>query len=245
MRWLLSFLHIAQAYAMMAVMAVVFLPWAMVSAQGARTACRTWAHWAMWTSRVMLGLRTEIRGPVPEGACMVAAKHQSFLDILMIYAVLPRPRFIMKRELLWTPIIGQYAYRLGCIPVARGRRAEAIRKMVEDVRRGAAEPGQLVIYPQGTRVPPGVVAPYKVGAAVLYEELDQPCHPVATNAGVFWPRKGILKRPGTAVVTFLAPLPAGLDREGVLTTLEARIEPASEALLDEARRPDIVGGGRA
>jgi 1-acyl-sn-glycerol-3-phosphate acyltransferase len=141
----------------------------------------------------------------------------------------------MKRELLWTPIIGLYAWRVGCVPVHRGKRGQAIAKMLEDVEKGAADPGQLVIYPQGTRVAPGVVKPYKVGAALLYEQTGQPCVPAATNCGVFWPRRGILRKPGLAVVEFLPRIEPGLDRETFLRRLEHEVEEASNVLLEEAR----------
>ena len=94
----------------------------------------------------------------------------------------------------------------------RGKRGAAIAKMKADVAAGAAEPGQLIIYPQGTRVAPGETLPYKVGTGLLYEQLGQPCYPVATNVGVFWPKRGILRKPGLAVVEFLpaiAARPAG------------------------------------
>jgi 1-acyl-sn-glycerol-3-phosphate acyltransferase len=140
----------------------------------------------------------------------------------------------MKRELLFTPVIGQYAYRIGCVPVNRGKRGQAIQKMVSDVERGAAQPGQLVIYPQGTRVAPGVDAPYKVGTAVLYGQLKQECVPVATNVGVFWPRSGIYRKPGLAIVEFLPVIEQGLGRNDYMARLESEVETASNALMREA-----------
>ncbi len=166
---------------------------------------------------------------------LVAAKHQSFLDILMIFNTLPTARFIMKREILWTPIIGLYAYRIGCVPVDRGKRGLAIKKMLADVSVGQLEPGQLIIYSQGTRVAPGVKAPYKVGTAVLYNQLAQDCVPVATNVGVFWPRMGIFRKPGLAVVEFLPVIPAGMDMRAFMEQLETEVEDASDRLVEEAR----------
>ena len=181
----------------------------------------------------MIGLRTEIRGTVPEGEVLVAAKHQSFLDIILIVSAVPRPKFVMKRELKRAPILGWYALRIGCVPVDRGRRAEAMRQMMAGVKRGDLPPGQLIIYPQGTRVPPGVKAPYKIGTAALYETTGQPCVPAATNVGLFWPRKGVLRRPGLAVVEFLPPIAPGLSAAEFMTRLEQDVEERSEALMAE------------
>ena len=141
---------------------------------------------------------------------LIAAKHQSFLDIIILVSELPRPKFVMKAELRRMPILGWFAKRIGCVPVERGRRAEAMRRMVADVEAGRASPGQLIIYPQGTRTAPGEVQPYKVGTAVLYAQSGQPCVPAACNVGLFWPRHGVMRRPGRAVVELLPPIAPGL-----------------------------------
>jgi len=234
LQWLRSLVFVVQIYAMMAVMGVLFAPWALFSRRGAIFACKSYCRWVIWSARWMVGLRGEVRGPIPTGEAMIAAKHQSFFDILLIFNAVPAPKFIMKRELLWAPFIGQYALRLGCIPVDRGKRGQAIERMVRDVEAGRARPGQLIIYPQGTRVAPGHYLPYKVGTAVLYRQLGQPCVPVATNVGVFWPRKGIWRKPGVAVVEFLDPMPAGLEKAAFLSELEGRVEGRSNALMKEA-----------
>lgn len=234
MRWLISLVFVIQIYAAMVVLGLVFLPWAALSPKGARAACKTYCRWVIWTARIMVGIRAELRGPVPQGAVLLAAKHQSFLDILILFNALPAAKFIMKREILWTPVIGLYAWRIGCVPVNRGKRGAAIAKMVADVEKGRAEPGQLVIYSQGTRIAPGAQAPYKIGTGVLYDQLGQPCVPAATNVGLMWPRKGILRRPGVAVVEFLDPIPPGLPRDDFMALLETRVETASNRLLAEA-----------
>lgn len=234
MRWVLSLIFVVQMYAMMAILGVLFLPWALFSARGARAACKTYCVWVRFTARVLCGLRTELRGEVPTGEVLIASKHQSFLDIILIFSVVPAGKFIMKRELMYAPVIGQYALKIGCIPVERGKRGQAIAKMLRDVEQGSAEPGQLIIYPQGSRIAPGVRAPFKVGAALLYEQTGQTCVPAATNVGLFWPRKGILRKPGLAVVEFLPPIAPGLSREDFLKRLEHDVETASNALMLEA-----------
>ncbi len=233
-QWLRSLIYLLQAYFMMFVMGIVFAPYAIATPNGARVACKTWARWAIWTARWMVNLHGEVRGPVPQGELLVAAKHQSFFDILLLFEALPAAKFIMKRELLWTPIIGIYAKRLGCVPVDRGKRGAAIQQMLEDVEAGRSAPGQLCIYPQGTRVAPGDHKPYKAGTAALYQQLGQPCIPVATNVGLFWPRKGILRKPGTCVVEFLPAIEVGLETQAFMSELEDRVEAQSNKLMNEA-----------
>lgn len=144
-QWLRSLVFVVQIYLAMLVVGVAFAPYALFSRAGARAACKTWCKWVFWTARWMVGIRTEVRGPVPTGDVLIAAKHQSFLDIMLIFHAVPKGKFIMKREILWTPIIGLYAKGIGCIPVARGKRGLAIKKMVRDVDAGRLEAGQLII----------------------------------------------------------------------------------------------------
>ena len=234
MRWLMSFLFVVQMYLVMGLMAVVFTPWALVNRAGAFAGVHTYCRWVRWTARWMVGLRSEVRGTVPTGEALIASKHQSFFDIILICSVAPRPKFIMKKELKWTPILGWYALRIGCVPVDRGRRGAAISQMMNGVAQGRQEPGQLIIYPQGTRVAPGAARPYKVGTGLLYQQLNQPCIPAATNVGVFWPRTGIYRKPGLAVVEFLPAIPPGQAIEPFMAELEQVIETASNRLMADA-----------
>jgi 1-acyl-sn-glycerol-3-phosphate acyltransferase len=230
----MSLIFVIQNALAMLVLGIVFAPFALFTKRGALLACKTYCIWVLWTARWMVGIRYDIRGTIPAGEVIIAAKHQSFLDILLIFYHVPWAKFIMKRELLWTPIIGIYAKRLGCIPVNRGKKGQAIAKMVKDVAREFEEPGQLIIYPQGTRVPAGEYRPYKVGTAVLYEGLNQPCVPAATNVGLFWPKGTIMRYPGTAIVEFMEPIAPGVARDAFMTDLETRIEDRSNALMREA-----------
>lgn len=234
LQFLRSLVFNLSMYVAMLVLGIVYLPYALLSADGALKACKTYCRYVIWTAGWMIGLKVDVRGTPPNEEALVAAKHQSFFDIIVIFGSVPRGRFIMKAILSYAPIIGQYGLRIGCVPVNRGKRGQAVAKMLDDVKRGLQRPGQLIIYPQGTRVAPGAYRPYKVGTAVLYEQLGQPCYPVATNIGLFWPKRGILRRPGTAVVEFLPPIPAGLPREEFMQTLETQIETRSDALMRDA-----------
>lgn len=234
LQWIRSVVFNVLMYLVMAVMALAYVPLVLMNAERAFDAIHRYCRYVRWSADRILGLRTEIRGDAPAGEVLIAAKHQSFLDIIMIVSAVPRPRFIMKKQILWTPFVGWYAKRIGCIPVDRGKRGKAIDQMVRDVEAGRLAPGQLIIYPQGTRVAPGLPRPYKVGTAILYEQTGQPCVPAATNVGVFWPRHAILRRPGVAVVEFLPPIEPGLQQEAFMARLRDDIETASDRLMREA-----------
>ncbi len=234
LQWLRSLIFILQMYGMMALMSLVFIPWAMVDARASYRGVRLYCRWVRWSAAWMVGLRSEIRGTPPTGDALICAKHQSFFDILMLASVLEQPRFVMKKQLLATPIVGHFARKIGCIAVDRGKGRHAVKQLLAGAHAPDGRVGQLIIYPQGTRVPPGTRIPYKVGAAVLHDALDCDCIPVATNVGVFWPRAAILRKPGRAVVEFLPRCVPGQETSRFMTNLETTIETQSDTLMREA-----------
>ena len=227
--WLRSVIFVAQMYLVMALMAAVLMPLSALSNGVMYWSIKRYTDWVRLSARWIVGIRSEIRGNIPKGDAIIAAKHQSFFDVLLLVNVLPRPRFVMKKELSRIPIIGFYAMRMGCIPIDRNKGSKAMRGLKNAVE-GSELKGQLVIFPQGTRVPPEGKAPYKSGVAMVHQSTDMPVIPVAGNVGYFWPRRGISRTPGTAILEFLTPLPSDLERTGLMQQLEVRIESASAKL---------------
>ncbi len=233
-QWLRSLAFITQMYIALPIIGFGLLPLAVINRQNSYWIIRLYCNWVRWTASWMVGLRSEIRGEVPDEACIIASKHQSFFDILLLSSAVPRIKFIMKSELRWAPVINLYAYWTRTIPVNRGKRGAAIKQMVAAVKAGADEPSQLIIFPQGTRAAIGVKKPYKIGIGVLYKETGLPVVPAATNVGAFWPRHGIMRKPGLAVLEFLPPIAPGLEMDRFMEVLEQEIETASDRLAVEA-----------
>jgi 1-acyl-sn-glycerol-3-phosphate acyltransferase len=242
MQWLRSLILIFLVYLLMAVVGIIGGPVVLWSGAWTRSAMKFYARCVFTLARWLCGLRVEWRGPVPSGAVVVASKHQSFLDVLMLFAVLPEPHFVMKRELLWVPVLGQFALRAGSVWIKRERRGEG-KTMLRRLQNKHTGSGQIAIYPQGTRVPPGVVMPYRRGAAMAYESFGVPMVLAATNVGWFWPKRSILRRPGTAVLEFLETLPPGRPRAEVMRRMETTIEAASDRLGAEAAKQLGMNGG--
>ncbi|MEL6997901.1 MAG: lysophospholipid acyltransferase family protein [Pseudomonadota bacterium] len=222
------------AYPVMLVMGVILALPAVFSRTAATRSVQAWNRFAIWLLRIICGTRVEIRGTVPTGPCLIASKHQSFLDVMILTATLPDPRFVMKRSLVWVPVLGIYALRMGNVTIDREAKGQAIRSMERDLTQRRGDAGQTVIYPQGTRIAPGMHAPYRPGVFRLYQSLGLPLELVAVNTGRFWPRTGLWRLPGTAVVEFLGALPPGLSRADVMEQIEIRIEDASDRLMAEA-----------
>lgn len=247
MLFLRSLIFDVAMYGLMLVMGILGAPFALWSVDGAHRVIKAYCAAVFWLLRVLCGLRVEVRGKAPEGDVIIASKHQSFLDILILARDLPRPKFIMKKELRWAPVLGLYAWRMGSTPVDRGAGGRAMKDMVAHVGQ-SGDVGQLVIYPQGTRVLPGAVLPYRIGAGVLYDRLGRVCIPAATNVGVFWSRRSPYRRPGLAVIEFLDPIPPGLPVGEFMKRIETAVETASDRLMREAGfdpAQGVISDGRA
>lgn len=234
MQWTRSLLFVLLMYLVMACMAAFYGPMALYDRNWAYSGIRKYCRWVRTAASAMIGLHSEIRGRIPSGRVLICAKHQSFFDILLICSVIDRPRFVMKKQLQHMPIIGLFARRIGCISIDRSRGRLAVKQMLDGTKTGEFGDGQLVIYPQGTRVAPGACLPYKVGASILYDAMGIECVPAATNVGVFWPRRGIMRWPGRAVVEFLDPIPEGLPQTTFSQRMRIAVETASNRLMREA-----------
>lgn len=188
----------------------------------------------LWMLRVIVGTRLEVRGEVPDEGCIVASKHQAFLDIILLTAILPRPSFVMKKSIKYIPVLNIYAERLGCIPIDRSAGSSAMRLILKEAERTKELGRQIILFPQGTRTMPNEVRPYKIGAIRLYQQLERPIILTALNSGWFWSRSGIRRDPGVTVVEFLERIPAGRPTEGLLDEVRDKIEAGSDVLAREA-----------
>lgn len=199
---------------------------------------KLWAHSSLWLMRVLAGTKVEIRGreKIPAGGLLVASKHQSLWETFALVTLFDDPAFILKRELMWIPFFGWYAWKGGSIPINRRAGSQALIQMTERAREEAAHQRQIVIFPEGTRRPPGAPPAYKFGVAHLYQNLGVPCLPVALNSGLYWPRRRFIRRPGTILVEILDPIQPGLPRDTFFPALQGAIETASDRLLAEGRR---------
>ena len=194
-----------------------------------------WGRVVIVLLRLICNIRVEFRGleHLPRGRALVAAKHQCMFDTMAPLSILPDAAYVMKRELLRIPFYGWFCVKAEMIELDRQGGAGALRRLIADSRKRLTEPRQLIIFPEGTRTPPGAKTEYQPGVAGLYRDLAMPCTPMATNSGAHWPAHGFLRRPGVIVYEFLEPIPAGLHRGAFMRELETRIETASRRLLAE------------
>lgn len=197
---------------------------------------RLWAGTSLWLLRVIAGTRVEFRGveKIPRGGVLVASKHQSLWETFALLRIFDDPAYVLKRELMWIPVFGWYAWKSRSVPVNRSAGSAALVAMNLRAREEVEAGRQIIIFPEGTRRPPGAAPAYKYGIAHLYDRLGVPCVPIALNSGCFWPRRKLSRFPGTIVVEVLDTIKPGMPRDEFFATLQTRIETASDALLLEA-----------
>lgn len=196
-----------------------------------------WQKSLAWLEKTILGLdyRVEGREHVPCGPCIIAAKHQSAWETCKLNILFDNPSIVLKKELTYVPIWGWFAKASGLIPIDRKGGAKALAAMLRAARKAKEQKRKIVIFPQGTRLKPGVKKPYKSGVAALYKDLGLPIVPMALNSGLFWPKGAFLKKPGTVEIRFLPSIPAGLSRAEMMERLEKELEEACDTL---AKKPD-------
>jgi 1-acyl-sn-glycerol-3-phosphate acyltransferase len=187
---------------------------------------RLWCHVTMWLLRWCCGIRYQIRGleHIPAGGAIIACKHQSAWETIMMYGIFPAPCYVLKRELIFYPIFGLHVLALKTVAVNRKAGAHALRKMIKDAKRACDIGRHLIIFPEGTRTSPGTTAQMHPGIIALYQAGFAPVVPAALNSGLYWGRNSFLKAPGTIILEFLPPLPKDLNKREVLPLLQATIE---------------------
>ncbi len=234
-------------YLNLLVLITAALPTLLMPRGGILAVAKFWARSNLWLLRVVCGIDAEFRGiaSIPPGALIVAAKHQSLWETFALLLILRDPAYIMKRELMWIPFFGWYAWKAGMIAVDRGKGSQALADMNNRARRELAGNRQIIIFPEGTRRAPGAEPRYKYGVAHLYAEAGVPCLPIALNSGLFWPRRSLHRYPGTVRVEVLDPIPSGLGKEEFFVRLQHDIEAATARLVSEAEAELSTRGIRA
>jgi 1-acyl-sn-glycerol-3-phosphate acyltransferase len=170
-----------------------------------------------------IDIQVEGREFLPQsGPALIAAQHQSAFDILVWLTLLPYPAYVLKQELVDIPLLGATLPKAGFIAVDRDGGAQSLRSMVTGCRKAVAAGRQIVIFPEGTRVPPGERGCIQPGIVALARALKLPVIPAATNSGSHWGKRAFKKYPGTVTVTLYPPAAEAMQREDLTRELEHR-----------------------
>jgi 1-acyl-sn-glycerol-3-phosphate acyltransferase len=185
----------------------------------------SWVGMHRWLARNVLGIETRLEGRIPAEPCLIAVKHQAMYETIEMVRLSNLPVIVMKKELADIPLFGVLTRSYGAIPVERSAGASALRRMVAEGQDAVASGRAVLIFPEGTRVPPGTTPPLRPGFAGLYRALGLPVVPIAVDSGRLW-ALGFVKRSGTVTFKVGEAIPAGLKRGDI----EARVHCAINAL---------------
>jgi 1-acyl-sn-glycerol-3-phosphate acyltransferase len=184
-----------------------------------------WSNFHHFLARHVLGIRMQVDGDIPEGAYLIAFKHEAMFETIEALRLARTPVVVMKRELTTIPLFGWVTLRYGVIGVDREAGAKALRTMLAEGKKAVEQQRPVVIFPEGTRVPHGQQPGLRPGFAGLYRALGLPVVPIAHDSGNLWSR-GLIKRAGTIRFKVGEVIPAGLKRDEV----EARVRAAINQL---------------
>jgi 1-acyl-sn-glycerol-3-phosphate acyltransferase len=184
---------------------------------------QAWSRLLMRGLRVICGITLDVQGfeHIPAtGAALIAAQHQSAFDTMVWLVLLRDPSYVLKQELTRIPFFGKLFVASGHISLDREGGARSLRNLIGAVQQAAKRGKQIIIFPEGTRVPPGQRVPLQVGIAALSRATVLPVIPVATDSGLFWPRHPFRMRPGLIHIRIYPALPAATDRVAMMRALE-------------------------
>jgi len=235
--FLRSLLYNVLFYALLVCLIILALPTFLMSRHAIMGIAKFWARSSTWLLRVICGTRVEYRGveKIPAGPLIVASKHQSMWETFGLLNHFADPVYILKRELELIPFFGWYLRKAKMIGIDRAAGGRSLLKMARQAREEVRHGRQLIIFPEGTRMPVDATPNYKPGVGQIYVNCGVTCLPVALNSGLFWPRRTFMRYPGTLVVEFLDPLPPGLSRDEFTAQVSAAVEQATGRLVAEAR----------
>jgi len=196
---------------------------------------KVWIQGVLWMCEHILGLHIKIIGKerLLTSPAIFASKHQSAWETIVFHNFLFDPSIVLKQELLWIPLFGWYLKKLRMVPLSRSKRkgVQDLKNLLKEADQAVMTGRSILIFPEGTRSKPGQKETYQSGVASLYLHLKIPVIPIAHNAGLFWPRRGFMKYPGSITLEVLDPIQPGLSRQEFMRILENKIESKTNDLV--------------
>lgn len=205
-----------------------------------RTILRCWSTLFIRGARVILGVRYRVEGRenLPDGPAIYVANHQSYWESIALTSFLPHVNVVSKRGAMKYPVFGWGLRHAPMSAVDRDRPGGNLRRIVREMRRSFADGRSMLIFPEGTRVPPGARRPFERGVELLYAHGGAPVVPVVTDAGLHWTVGFRTKRPGLITLRYLPPIPPGLPVEEFRRRIERTLNEEKDRLLRERDADD-------
>ena len=222
-----NFLFSILFFAGIILISLIFLPTFFLPRKVVLIGGKLMGYWTGFCLRLVLSVKISIKGKeniINNKKFFIAASHQSMFETFYLQTVFNSPVFILKKELMIIPIFGWYLKKIGSISIKRNKVTKDNLGFFNDISQMINKSNRpLIIFPQGTRVPPSERPSFKKGASRIYEELNITCQPIAINSGYVWPKKGSKNNNKTITISILRPIPAGLSKENFIQVLEKNI----------------------
>jgi 1-acyl-sn-glycerol-3-phosphate acyltransferase len=237
MIYLRSILFNIVFYSWTMILAVICLPFLLFPFRVILQLAIFWSRGSLWLCETILDLKLTIKGRdrFPKEPSILAVKHQSAWETIVFYSLFSNVSIVLKRELLLIPFFGWYLKRLNMVPLSRvrGNGVRDLKNLLYAADCALKRKQSILIFPEGTRSQVGQKSTYHSGVASLYTHLNIPVIPIALNSGLFWPRRGFIKRSGCISLELLEPIQPGLSRQEFMKVLEDRIETKTNDLIRE------------
>jgi 1-acyl-sn-glycerol-3-phosphate acyltransferase len=203
---------------------IIFLPTIFLPKKIVLFGGKIMGYWTSFCVQFFLSTRIIIKGReniIKNKKFFIAASHQSMFETFFLQTIFNSPVFILKKELLMIPVFGWYLKKIGSISIKRNKISRENLNFFDDISEQINSSDRpLIIFPQGTRLPPEDRAPFKKGSSRIYKELKISCQPIAINSGNTWPKKGSKKINTILTISILKPIEPGLEKEVFLKELE-------------------------
>ncbi|HEY5739507.1 MAG TPA: lysophospholipid acyltransferase family protein [Gammaproteobacteria bacterium] len=195
-----------------------------------------WIAYSLFCLRLFCGLTHEVEGleNIPDDGFIVMSRHSSTWETISIQRYFRPMIWVVKRELTWIPFFGWALKAMDAIALNRGTGRKAINQLVNESRPFMDRGRILMLFPEGTRVPPGGYRPFKLGGAIVSQRTGYAILPIAHNAGEYWPRHSWIKWPGKIRMVIGKPIdPAGKTPEQIVREVEDWVLAECERISDK------------
>lgn len=237
-----SVLFLATSYvAIILYIPIMLIGW-MMPARHRYYVLFTYGFVVFWLARLIVGLRWQIEGRehlAGQPGRLIASKHQSTWDSMILPLLLNKPAFVLKKELLWIPIFGTGLAGMGPIAIDRKAGTQALKQIIKQGKAALSQGRDVIIFPEGTRYRPDAEPSYKIGAAMLALQAKADVIPIALNSGCHWKKGQFLKYPGTIHVVIGPPIPiAGKKADALTEEIKEWIEGEQQRLYRQYGCPN-------
>jgi 1-acyl-sn-glycerol-3-phosphate acyltransferase len=181
-------------------------------------------HWCKVDYEI-IGVENLIKEPA-----IFASNHQSTWETMAFNVFLPKHVWILKRELIHLPFFGWSLRMVSPIAINRSDKVASVQQILSQGKKRLEEGFSIMVFPEGTRLAPGVDQPYKTGVSRMSLQLNAPIIPIAHNAGHIMPRRSFWIYPGKVTIRIGRAIYPSKD-----DTLESLTEKVKQAVTQELR----------